>query len=670
MKKRANIRNLVLVILSLLCNLQLQAQGSKIYLSDKPGSTRARRVIQLKILTPELYFKDGINIYRKDVNDNEWQKLTEKPLQKAELIEPKSDQDEDYSFYYSVMTATSANENDKNTTDFMILSSLLTNNNFARLCGVYFEDENVKDDHIYSYKITILNNGKETDGAVSAEIKAGDYSRANSPSVIIARRDKKRVFIRWKKEDRFPTWNIYRRDSSGTDFVKVNETPVMIFDQTAAKDSDTWYFQDTTIQEGKTYFYKLSGLDVFTNESELSKEYRIKIADLTPPKAPDTVSFVIKDFEVTLSWKYDHLPKNIKEFNILRSRNMNDIMAPVNKSPLNNNQLNYSDKVPVLNRVYYYAVEVKDFNNNISTSSVIIVNVPDAIAPLAPVIISAIGDTGKVYLTFAKPPEDDFRGFKIYRSLTPLDDDFMLLTPDLHPGLKYIDTIQKTSQVPYYYKIQALDSAFNESKYSNIVKVKLRDILPPAQPFIKNIITDQNGITIEWLPNLEYDLKGYYVYRSTGKDSGKWQNLTPLILDKKLTSYKDIIPLAGITCYYSIAAADSSGNLSEKSNIYSALLPGEISKPQPPANARGKYTKETNEVTLEWSYKPNDDFLGFIVLRREDKDGEYIALTGMINETHFSDKKIITGKVYHYLIKAVNKNGTASGTEVLNIEIK
>ena len=99
-----------------------------------------------------------------------------------------------------------------------------------------------------------------------------------------------------------------------------------------------------------------------------------------------------------------------------------------------------------------------------------------------------------------------------------------------------------------------------------------KDIFPPAVPQSVNSVKGENEITLIWSPNLESDLKGYHVYRSTEKETG-FVKLTDAPLTKNAFTNGDV--QANKTYYYKITAEDSASppNESDFSETVAEKLP-------------------------------------------------------------------------------------------------
>jgi hypothetical protein len=129
----------------------------------------------------------------------------------------------------------------------------------------------------------------------------------------------------------------------------------------------------------------------------------------------------------------------------------------------------------------------------------------------------------------------------------------------------------------YYYFVRALSVGTQsepiEGAESNIVKFKAIDTFAPAPPSSITVAAAPGMISIFWAVNLETDVVGYRVYRSTERDlpMAQWTLLTPDLL--KTNTFQDARVESGKAYYYYLTATDKYGNVSGPSDIVSETVP-------------------------------------------------------------------------------------------------
>jgi hypothetical protein len=112
-----------------------------------------------------------------------------------------------------------------------------------------------------------------------------------------------------------------------------------------------------------------------------------------------------------------------------------------------------------------------------------------------------------------------------------------------------------------------------ESADSNSVEINPKDTFAPSAPSALTIAATPDTISIFFATNLEKDIAGYSVFRSTTPDLPKaeWQNLTPNLLTTN--TFQDTKIESGKTYFYYLTAVDKFGNASEPSEVVSETVP-------------------------------------------------------------------------------------------------
>lgn len=112
-----------------------------------------------------------------------------------------------------------------------------------------------------------------------------------------------------------------------------------------------------------------------------------------------------------------------------------------------------------------------------------------------------------------------------------------------------------------------------ESVDSNKIAVKPQDTFAPNPPDAITIAAAPNNLSIFFAVNLEKDVVGYKIYRTTDADQPKneWLLITPEILQRN--TFQDVNVKAGETYFYYLTAIDSAGNVSQPSAVVSETAP-------------------------------------------------------------------------------------------------
>jgi hypothetical protein len=129
----------------------------------------------------------------------------------------------------------------------------------------------------------------------------------------------------------------------------------------------------------------------------------------------------------------------------------------------------------------------------------------------------------------------------------------------------------------YTYLVRTVSLGSNgapiESADSDEIRVLPKDIFPPSAPGSVTIAASPNTISIFFASNIEIDIAGYHVYRSTDRNlpKGDWNLLTPQPLPTN--TFQDTTVESGKTYFYYLTAVDKFGNISEISEVVSETVP-------------------------------------------------------------------------------------------------
>lgn len=128
-------------------------------------------------------------------------------------------------------------------------------------------------------------------------------------------------------------------------------------------------------------------------------------------------------------------------------------------------------------------------------------------------------------------------------------------------------------EIPYKYFVRAVSVGSEgqpiESSASNTLEITPKDTFAPSAPESITIAAAPNSISIFFATNLEKDIVGYSLYRTTDPSKPKkdWQLLTPDLL--KTNTFQDEKVRSGETYHYYLTATDQFGNVSDPSEVVS-----------------------------------------------------------------------------------------------------
>jgi fibronectin type 3 domain-containing protein len=167
-------------------------------------------------------------------------------------------------------------------------------------------------------------------------------------------------------------------------------------------------------------------------------------------------------------------------------------------------------------------------------------------------------------------------GYNLYRFSQGQDDPGSApLNSTLISSTSYADRSFKFGE-NYRYLARTVSLGSNgqqvESLNSNEVSANPKDTYPPAAPVSPTVAPAPGRLSIFFPQNLEADVAGYNIYRSTDPNLPKpWTKLNDDLLTR--TTYQDQKVESGRRYYYYLTAVDTSGNVSAPSEVFSETAP-------------------------------------------------------------------------------------------------
>lgn len=160
-----------------------------------------------------------------------------------------------------------------------------------------------------------------------------------------------------------------------------------------------------------------------------------------------------------------------------------------------------------------------------------------------------MGDGKSLLLNWSPPSDQDFEGYHLYLGTESGIYDTTLISPDTSMIINNL-----MEGVEYFIGITTYDLDGYESFLIEETGTPLSLPLSPSG-FTESPLWHK--VELNWLPNLEYDLLGYNIYRSTNVDELGNKLNVEVVTD---TIFTDEAPENGIYYYYTVKAVDSMQN--------------------------------------------------------------------------------------------------------------
>jgi len=442
-------------------------------------------------------------------------------------------------------------QNDNRLSMLMYLSALQPV--VAKALGQYYEDKPPEGTKAAIYTLEVLD-GKNVGYTASRGLILGVESKMPMIWDVEAHQFDWGVGLKWQGYDAYTSFNIFRSDTYDGVYKKINKAPVQVQakkNPNGTIDLAPYFYSDTTLEKGKLGFYKVQGLDFFADKGPMTIPVigQVKIdphpALLTRPeiKAGET--------DIIIRWKPSQ-DEDVVGYNIYRSQKYEDPGEKLNEHLITSTQ--FKDETVLLDLNYFYSVTAVNKGGYESLPSLNALGIAKDITPPARVQnLAGKVDKAIVKLMWDTVTDKDLLGYQVYRTMQPENQDWAMITKDPIDQTKFDDVLTKNlSRHPYFYKITAIDTHYNESKPSEFVKLQLPDVTPPGAPVINGSSVRNGQVALTWTSVDSYDFKGYHVYREKiekKKKLGKKNKLTRTPLSQP--SFVDPTPPVGriLMCY-------------------------------------------------------------------------------------------------------------------------
>jgi len=584
-----------------------------------------------------------------DKNDSLWEKLINENNSLVAL----------HNSIYPPRTTVNLSAKEKtNTEDNLYFIGLLICDIYpegAKAAGLFLEDTLIGTNKKYAYRISVPGT------KIRPVTFFADPGRKEIYPVIESLNGKiknKSAVLSWKTENLSQYYSSYiiERSADNINFLNITNEPYVILRSQFEKDKDETFYTDTTIHTKKIYYYRIKGKDHFGEYGPYSNT--ISCISFEPLKGfadIDTAyidtAYAENDSLVMLKWKLTDTTdrKNLKSAGIYWSDKINGKYTLLN-SDISKEKIIYHTK-PV--RTNYYKIYAVDFNNDTVYSYSYFVLINDKVPPAIPGFISGESDRkGVITLKWKPNTETDLMGYRVFRS-NFLNEDFTEITQTILMHTEFTDTVSlQTLTEEIYYKLTAVDQNYNNSDYSNTIKISKPDIIAPAQAPITGIKLSKNKIHITWNPSTSDDVKSTEIWRSE-----KTIGYIKIFSTKDTaTQFSDSLIIPDKGYYYKSVIIDDANNFTESqpvylhytSNIYPAIDSINIS-----------VNREKKNISLIWKYNYPDIDKFILYKCKKGESPRFIeSLPG--NTFYYQDKELYMGNDYVYYIKAVFSNGKES----------
>ncbi|MEN1785034.1 MAG: hypothetical protein AAGF77_07835, partial [Bacteroidota bacterium] len=428
-----------------------------------------------------------------------------------------------------------------------------------------------------------------------------------------------------------------------------------------------WGLEDKTIVTGERYTYTIS--------VALPEEATLAVRNGSVYAGPDLyeelptpigLAAVFGDGSVLLSWNFDLLSANYTSYFVERASNDSDF-SPLNGTPIFNAtqkkegesvSLFYTDSIPNGTN-YSYRIKGKTAFGEIGPPT----------QPITGKAVKALGvvpriykkeiptdDSAILYWEFKEEGNALISKFQLRRS-DRNDGPFELVTDNI-PVSQRKTMVKGLKRINYFTLVAVGKNGINSESYPTMVQPV--DSIPPSPPMALKGVADTTGIiTLNWAKNLEEDLKGYRVFRSTNPEM-EFSEVTSETYEREV--FNDTVTAGNLNkkLYYRILAEDQRYNRSPFSEVLVVEKPDMI-PPSPPVLKKYEVTEEG--VRISWIPSSSSNVVSHVLYRknrRVDALWERLFETTNLTDTLFLDSSLKEASIFDYTMVAKDSVGLES----------
>ena len=360
------------------------------------------------------------------------------------------------------------------------------------------------------------------------------------------------------------SWN------TSSDNYKVKCYTVYRNDKPIATTNETIY-EDKELENG-TYSYKVSAVDMYSNESETSEAV---LADLMPPAVPSEIKAENLENSIKFTWKAN-TEEDFNKYIILRKSSEEKEYVQIGETTI----AEFTDKNIVLAEKYDYIIKSADKKSNISAASkAISASIDKDIYP--PVIVSVTPDTGNINNTnnISVNFSDNFAVSKAVIEYSESDKNKWTVLDEKELDSK--DTYY--SFTPDYSKIATgvYDFRFTITDAAGLKSEEVIKKYEYNSPSIKQPALSASGkgnkAVLSWNATDDETLSGYVIYRLDA-GSEKYVSVSGVLAQNTFT---DETAKEGIKYTYYVSAIDKYNNNIKSENVDVVLTPENDYKERP-----------------------------------------------------------------------------------------
>ncbi|MBD3375088.1 hypothetical protein GF406_08645 [candidate division KSB1 bacterium] len=277
----------------------------------------------------------------------------------------------------------------------------------------------------------------------------------------------------------------------------------------------------------------------------------------------------------------------------------------------------------------------------------------DQVPPSAPRSPVAQGGDRNIRVSWQPVTDVDVQGYHVYRAAS-LQDSAKQITSSLIDVAEtgYVDSLVSPG-IQYFYRVTAVDSAGNTSRFSTAVSAIADDLLPPGKPLQLTSSFEADRLVLSWEPPGDKDIYGYWVSKGYSNDVQAHLYTKPV---KDLVCVDSSRFMPGKHYYYSVQSIDSMENVSDPARLIFQVPDHE--PPETPGRIQA-LNEGGKTVSVSWNSSLSLDSEVYILVRHTQSSADTLAHLPA-KQRNYTDKDVEKGVVYTYSVIAVDGFGNQS----------
>jgi hypothetical protein len=526
----------------------------------------------------------------------------------------------------------------------------------AEVHGLIYIDRDIRKDGHYIYQVFLAGNPAENKYDTGLlYIHVSDTSSLPKPFGLKALGGDKNITLRWDKKilDEIYTAYIIERSVDGKKFARRNTNPMVNLFNNSENEPNYNIFVDSIPENRKEYIYRIRGISPLGETGPPSDTIKVRGEIPMFMLNPMIVSSqIMKSGAVKINWEIPYADSvHAHEFNIHRAETSEGKYEKISKPIIAGEMRSFIDNAPLATN--YYVLEVLDELARSYRSFPSLVMLEDSIPPCVPKEFTGNCDSlGIIHLSWEVCKEKDLAGYKIFRYNNPGVEP-MKINATTIIGNTYTDTLSLNTLTNYfYYSVASFDNHFNQSAYTEIIKIRLYDTVAPPVVSISKFDTRDHVICLYWYKSPSVDAVQYQIYRKVPNDKN-WELIAKCNLEE--TQYCDSAFTANYNEYL-ITCTDEVGNESGPSQILGvkAMTTGSVEVPEISVkNSGGKMSKLTYKSKRQ-------DVKRVLIYRCINDEPPTLFSSQPYGKEGFTDTNLAIGNSYTYRVQFIYNDGTRS----------